>query len=128
MSDSEQMSGSSQDAPATPEQLEERLRAQRQALADSVDELAWRVDPRAQARAAGEELRDQAQAGLSALRGQAEEGLADLRGRADWLRARMGRTVRGVQDGDPQSLKEAAAAIAVGAVATGLVVAGLLRR
>ncbi|ERH23406.1 hypothetical protein HMPREF1979_01805, partial [Actinomyces johnsonii F0542] len=40
----------------SPEQIEERLRAQRVALAASVDELAARADPRAQAREAGEHL------------------------------------------------------------------------
>ena len=40
----------------SPEQIEERLRAQREALAASVDEFASRVDPRTQAREAGDVL------------------------------------------------------------------------
>ena len=36
---------------STPEEIEARLRAQREALAGSVDELAARVDPRVQPRA-----------------------------------------------------------------------------
>uniref|UniRef100_UPI0028E6E0D3 DUF3618 domain-containing protein n=1 Tax=Actinomyces viscosus TaxID=1656 RepID=UPI0028E6E0D3 len=46
--------------PLSPEQIEERLRAQRVALAASVDEFASRVDPRTQAKEAGEPLREQA--------------------------------------------------------------------
>ncbi|WP_309322959.1 DUF3618 domain-containing protein, partial [Actinomyces stomatis] len=46
----------------SPEQIEERLRAQRVALAASVDEFASRVDPRTQAKEAGEHLREQASA------------------------------------------------------------------
>ena len=41
----------------SPEQIEERLRAQREALAASVDEFASRIDPRTQATEAGEHMR-----------------------------------------------------------------------
>ena len=58
----------------SPEQIEERLRAQRAALAASVDEFASRVDPRTQAREAGEHLREQASARADHLREQAVAG------------------------------------------------------
>ena len=58
----------------SPEQIEERLRAQREALAASVDEFASRVDPRTQAREAGEHLREQASAKADHLREQAVAG------------------------------------------------------
>ncbi|RJF41919.1 DUF3618 domain-containing protein [Actinomyces sp. 2119] len=66
-----------QDGPATtrervPEQIEERLRAQRQALAASVDELAARVDPRTQARQTSQQLRGRAEARIAVLRQRAE--------------------------------------------------------
>ena len=45
-----------------PEDIEARLRAQREALAAGVDELAARVDPRTRTRLAGEDLRGRADA------------------------------------------------------------------
>lgn len=49
-----------EDLPKDPEDIETRLRSQREALSTSVDELAARVDPRVQARLAGRELRGRA--------------------------------------------------------------------
>uniref|UniRef100_UPI0025D9B90D DUF3618 domain-containing protein n=1 Tax=uncultured Actinomyces sp. TaxID=249061 RepID=UPI0025D9B90D len=63
----------------SPEQIEERLRAQREALAASVDEFASRVDPRTQAREAGEHLREQASARADHLREQAVARAGRLR-------------------------------------------------
>ena len=74
----------------SPEQIEERLRAQRVALAASVDELAARVNPRTQAREAGEHLREQASARADQFREQASARADHLReqasARADQLR------------------------------------------
>lgn len=63
----------------SPEQIEERLRAQREALAASVDEFASRIDPRTQAKEAGEHLREQASAKADHLREQAAAGAGRLR-------------------------------------------------
>ena len=67
----------------SPEQIEERLRAQREALAASVDEFASRVDPRTQAKEAGEHLREQASAKADQLREQAAAGADRLREQAE---------------------------------------------
>ena len=67
----------------SPEQIEERLRAQREALAASVDEFASRIDPRTQAKEAGEHLREQASAKAEHLREQAVAGADRLREQAE---------------------------------------------
>ncbi|MDO4243581.1 MAG: DUF3618 domain-containing protein [Actinomyces sp.] len=100
----------------SPEEIEARLRAQREELAASVDDLAARVDPRTQARATGEQLRERARTAGT-----------DLRSRVgDWGdRARA--TARRAQEGDSEALT-AVLAVAGGVVATGLLVGRLLRR
>ena len=125
----------------SPEQIEERLRAQREALAASVDEFASRVDPRTQAREAGEHLREQASAkadhlreqavaGADRLREQAEAGAGRLREGArrwaeqaeeTWERAKQG-------DSEATSTLAKAAAVAGGVVTAGVVLARLARR
>ena len=80
----------------SPEQIEERLRAQREALAASVDEFASRVDPRTQAREAGEHLREQASAKAEHLREQAVAGADRLREQAE---AGAGRLREGAEAG-----------------------------
>lgn len=113
---SAQEPGGDTEEPATPEQIEARLRAQREELAASVDDLAARVDPRVQARAAGEQLRERAQSAGS-----------DLRTRVSDLGERARRTVERAQEGDSEALTAVLAA-AGGLVATGLVLGRLLRR
>ena len=114
----------------SPEQIEERLRAQREALAASVDEFASRVDPRTQAREAGEHLREQAVAGADRLREQAEAGAGRLREGArrwaeqaeeTWERAKQG-------DSEASSKLAKAAAVAGGVVTAGIVLTRLARR
>ena len=114
----------------SPEQIEERLRAQREALAASVDEFASRVDPRTQAREAGEHLREQAVAGADRLREQAEAGAGRLREGArrwaeqaeeTWERAKQG-------DSEASSKLAKAAAVAGGVVTAGIVLSRLARR
>ena len=114
----------------SPEQIEERLRAQREALAASVDEFASRVDPRTQAREAGEHLREQAVAGADRLREQAEAGAGRLREGArrwaeqaeeTWERAKQG-------DSEASSRLAKAAAVAGGVVTAGIVLTRLARR
>ena len=114
----------------SPEQIEERLRAQREALAASVDEFASRVDPRTQAREAGEHLREQAAAGADRLREQAVAGAVRLREGArrwaeqaeeTWERAKQG-------DSEATSTLAKAAAVAGGVVTAGVVLARLARR
>ena len=125
----------------SPEQIEERLRAQREALAASVDEFASRVDPRTQAREAGEHLREQASAradhlreqavaGAGRLREQAEAGAGRLREEArrwaeqaeeTWERAKQG-------DSEATSTLAKAAAVAGGVVTAGIVLSRLARR
>ena len=125
----------------SPEQIEERLRAQRAALAASVDEFASRVDPRTQAKEAGEHLREQASAkadhlreqaaaGADRLREQAEAGAGRLREEArrwaeqaeeTWERAKQG-------DSEATSALAKAAAVAGGVVTTGIILARLARR
>ncbi len=99
-----------------PEDIEARLRAQREALAAGVDELAARVDPRTRARLAGEDLRGRADAAATGLRDRAED-LAD--------RAR--RTIEDARAGDAEAIRRVAA-VAGGALAVSLVVGRLLRR
>ena len=114
----------------SPEQIEERLRAQREALAASVDEFASRVDPRTQAREAGEHLREQAAAGAGRLREQAEAGAGRLREGArrwaeqaeeTWERAKQG-------DSEASSKLAKAAAVAGGVVTAGIVLTRFARR
>lgn len=114
----------------SPEQIEERLRAQREALAASVDEFASRVDPRTQAREAGEHLREQASAKADHLREQAVAGAGRLREGArrwaeqaeeTWERAKQG-------DSEASSKLAKAAAVAGGVVTAGIVLTRLARR
>ena len=114
----------------SPEQIEERLRAQRAALAASVDEFASRVDPRTQAREAGEHLREQASARADHLREQAAAGAGQLREEArrwaeqaeeTWERAKQG-------DSEATSTLAKAAAVAGGVVTAGIVLSHLARR
>ena len=114
----------------SPEQIEKRLRAQREALAASVDEFASRIDPRTQAREAGEHLREQAAAGAGRLREQAEAGAGRLREGArrwaeqaeeTWERAKQG-------DSEASSKLAKAAAVAGGVVTAGIVLTRLARR
>ena len=114
----------------SPEQIEERLRAQRVALAASVDEFASRVDPRTQAREAGEHLREQASARADHLREQAAAGAGRLREEArrwaeqaeeTWERAKQG-------DSEATSTLAKAAAVAGGVVTAGIVLSRLARR
>ena len=114
----------------SPEQIEERLRAQRAALAASVDEFASRVDPRTQAREAGEHLREQASARADHLREQAAAGAGRLREEAHrwaeqaeetWERAKQG-------DSEATSTLAKAAAVAGGVVTAGVVLARFARR
>ena len=114
----------------SPEQIEERLRAQRAALAASVDEFASRVDPRTQAREAGEHLREQASARADHLREQAAAGAGRLReevrrwaeqAEETWERAKQG-------DSEATSTLAKAAAVAGGVVTAGIVLSRLARR
>ena len=114
----------------SPEQIEERLRAQRVALAASVDEFASRVDPRTQAKEAGEHLREQASAKADHLREQAAAGADRLREQArrwaeqaeqTWERAKQG-------DSEATSTLAKAAAVAGGVVTAGIVLSHLARR
>ena len=103
----------------SPEQIEERLRAQREALAASVDEFASRADPRTQAREAGEHLREQAAAGAGRLREEARR-LAE-QAEETWERAKQG-------DSEASSKLAKAAAVAGGVVTAGIVLTRLARR
>ena len=125
----------------SPEQIEERLRAQRVALAASVDEFASRVDPRTQAKEAGEHLREQASAKAEHLREQAVSGAGRLREQAEagagrlregarrwaeqveetWERAKQG-------DSEAASTLAKTAAVAGGVVTAGIVLTRLARR
>ena len=114
----------------SPEQIEERLRAQREALAASVDEFASRVDPRTQAKEAGEHLREQASAKADHLREQAEAGASRLREEArrwaeqaeqTWERAKQG-------DSEATSTLAKAAAVAGAVVTAGVVLTRFARR
>ena len=114
----------------SPEQIEERLRAQRVALAASVDEFASRVDPRTQAKEAGEHLREQASAKADHLREQAAAGADRLReetrrwaeqAEQTWERAKQG-------DSEATSTLAKAAAVAGAVVTAGVVLTRLARR
>ena len=136
----------------SPEQIEERLRAQREALAASVDEFASRVDPRTQAREAGEHLREQASAKADHLREQAAAGAGRLREQAEAGAGRLregaeagaGRLREGARrwaeqaeetwerakqgDSEASSKLTKAAAVAGGVVTAGIVLTRLARR
>ena len=114
----------------SPEQIEERLRAQRAALAASVDEFASRVDPRAQAREAGEHLREQASARADHLREQAAAGAGRLREEARRLAEQAEETWERAKQGDSEatSALAKAAAVAGGVVTAGIVLSRLARR
>ena len=136
----------------SPEQIEERLRAQREALAASVDEFASRVDPRTQAREAGEHLREQASAKAEHLREQAAAGAGRLREQAEAGAGRLreqaeagaGRLREGARrwaeqaeetwerakqgDSEASSKLAKAAAVAGGVVTAGIVLTRLARR
>lgn len=103
----------------SPEQIEERLRAQRLELAASVDEFAARMGPRAQAREAGEHLREQAAAGADRLREEARRWAEQAE--ETWERAKQG-------DAEATSALAKAAAVAGGVVAAGIVLSRLSRR
>ena len=114
----------------SPEQIEERLRAQRVALAASVDEFASRVDPRTQAREAGEHLREQASARADHLREQAAAGAGRLREEARRLAEQAEETWERAKQGDSEatSALAKAAAVAGGVVTAGIVLSRLARR
>ena len=114
----------------SPEQLEERLRAQRLELAASVDEFAARAGPRAQVREAGEHLREQASTKADHLREQAVAGAGRLREEArrwaeqaeqTWERAKQG-------DAEATSALAKAAAVTGGVVTAGIILSRLVRR
>ena len=114
----------------SPEQIEERLRAQRAALAASVDEFASRVDPRTQAREAGEHLREQASAKADHLREQAEAGAGRLREGARRWAEQVEETWERAKQGDSEAASTLAktAAVAGGVVTAGIVLTRLARR
>ena len=125
----------------SPEQIEERLRAQRVALAASVDEFASRVDPRTQAKEAGEHLREQASAkadhlreqaaaGADRLREQAEAGAGRLREGARRWAEQVEETWERAKQGDSEAASTLAktAAVAGGVVTAGIVLSRLARR
>ena len=114
----------------SPEQIEERLRAQRAALAASVDEFASRVDPRTQARETGEHLREQASARADQLREQAAAGAGRLREEARRLAEQAEETWERAKQGDSEatSALAKAAAVAGGVVTAGIVLARVARR
>ena len=114
----------------SPEQIEERLRAQRAALAASVDEFASRVDPRTQAREAGEHLREQASARADHLRDQAAAVAGRLREEARRLAEQAEETWERAKQGDSEatSALAKAAAVAGGVVTAGIVLSRLARR
>ena len=114
----------------SPEQIEERLRAQRAALAASVDEFASRVDPRTQAKEAGEHLREQASAKADQLREQAAAGAGRLREEARRLAEQAEETWERAKQGDSEatSALAKAAAVAGGVVTAGIVLSRLARR
>ena len=114
----------------SPEQIEERLRAQRVALAARVDELAAWADPRTQAREAGEHLREQATARADRLREQAAAGADRLREEARRLADRAEQTWERAKQGDSEATSTVAkaAAVAGGVVTAGIVLTRFARR
>ena len=122
--------GSAGSEPLSPEQIEERLRAQRLELAASVDELAARAGPRAQVREAGEHLREQAAARADQLREQATAGAGRLREEARRLAEQAEQTWERAKQGDAEatSALTKAAAVTGGVVTVGIVLARLTRR
>lgn len=105
----------SQDQDPTPEEIEAHLRDTRAQLAASVDALAERVTPQAQARAAGEQL--------GARLAQERDRVVD---RVCELRRRAAQTIEQVQAGDDEALRTLAV-VAGGAVAA-IALGSLLRR
>ena len=95
----------SEEREPPPEQIEARLSATRAQLAASVDALAERVSPQAQARAAGERLG----ARLAHERDRLVDRVSELRRRAE-------QTVERAQAGDEEA-RRTVAAVACGAVA-----------
>ena len=122
--------GSAGSEPLSPEQIEERLRAQRMELAASVDELAARADPRTQAREAGEHLREQATARADRLREQTAAGADRLRKEARRLADRAEQTWERAKQGDSEATSTVAkaAAVAGGVVTAGIVLTRFARR
>ena len=114
----------------SPEQIEERLRAQRVALAASVDEFASRVDPRTQAKEAGEHLREQASAKADHLREQAAAGAGRLREGARRWAEQVEETWERAKQGDSEATSTLAktAAVAGGVVTAGIVLTRLAHR
>ncbi|MCL3777748.1 MULTISPECIES: DUF3618 domain-containing protein [unclassified Actinomyces] len=102
--------------PSTPEEIEARLRDTRAQLAASVDALAERVSPQAQARAAGEQL--------GARLAQERDRLVD---RVSEVRRRAVETVERAQEGD-EAARRTVAVVAGGAVAAAAALGSLLRR
>ena len=104
-----------EDLPKDPEDIETRLRSQREALSTSVDELAARVDPRVQARLAGRELR-----------GRAEGAVAGLRERTADAADRAREAVDDARAGETGALARVVA-LAGGTLAAGVLLRRLLR-
>ncbi|MGK2349716.1 DUF3618 domain-containing protein [Actinomyces sp. W5033] len=105
----------SQTPSPTPEEIEARLRTARAELAASVDALAQRVSPQAQARAAGERW--------GARLAQERDRLVD---RVSALHHRVVETVERAQAGD-EDARRTVTAVAGGTVAAAAL-ASLLRR
>lgn len=105
----------SQTQQPTPEEIEARLSATRARLAESVDALAERVSPQAQARAAGQRLGSR----LAQERDRFVDRVSELRRRAE-------QTVEQAQAGD-EDARRTVAAVACGAVAV-VALSSLLRR
>ena len=114
----------------SPEQIEERLRAQRVALAARIDELDNKGNPRTQAQEAGENLCEQASARADHLREQAAAGAGRLREEARRLAEQAEQTWERAKQGDSEatSALTKAAAVAGGVVTTGIILARLARR
>ena len=130
MTSGQQATGVTGSGSLSPEQIEERLRAQRVALAASVDEFASRVDPRTQAKEAGEHLREQASAKADHLREQAEAGAGRLREGARRWAEQVEETWERAKQGDSEAASTLAktAAVAGGVVTAGIVLTRLARR
>lgn len=105
----------SQTQQPTPEEIEARLNATRARLAESVDALAERVSPQAQARAASQRLGSR----LAQERDRFVDRVSELRRRAE-------QTVEQAQAGD-EGARRTVAAVACGAVAVAAL-SSVLRR
>ena len=130
MTSGQQATGVTGSGSLSPEQIEERLRAQREALAASVDEFASRVDPRTQAKEAGEHLREQASAKADHLREQAAAGAGRLREGARRWAEQVEETWERAKQGDSEATSTLAktAAVAGGVVTAGIVLTRLAHR